>query len=229
ESWDTIELRSDLARHLDRTAFPATRERLLEILAAHQAEQRLLDLVSPLPEDATFANPGEGLRALGMPVEERPDWPARTQRRRDRHGGPGGPGPGGPGPASASGGARRHRERAAEELDEPLHDRGRVDDVAAVSLRLELGSLFGLEVAGVLVHVDPGAQAVPVQLGVELGGIDGGADPQRLHRARRGTGQQDGVVRQPAERLLVADERRERGRQATQQRVPPAFAGERDL
>jgi hypothetical protein len=72
ESWETIELRSDLARHLDRTAFPATRARLLEILAAHQAEQRLLDLVSPLPEDATFANLGELLHALGIPVEERP-------------------------------------------------------------------------------------------------------------------------------------------------------------
>lgn len=72
ESWETIELRSDLARHLDRTAFPATRARLLEVLAAHQAEQRLLDLVSPLPEDATFANLGELLDALGIPVEERP-------------------------------------------------------------------------------------------------------------------------------------------------------------
>ena len=72
ESWETIELRSDLARHLDRTAFPATRARLLEVLAAHQAEQRLLDLVSPLPEDATFANLGELLHALGIPVEERP-------------------------------------------------------------------------------------------------------------------------------------------------------------
>ena len=72
ESWETIELRSDLARHLDRTAFPATRARLLEILAEHQAEQRLLDLVSPLPEDATFANLGELLHALGIPVEERP-------------------------------------------------------------------------------------------------------------------------------------------------------------
>ena len=71
-SWETIELRSDLARHLDRTAFPATRARLLEVLAAHQAEQRLLDLVSPLPEDATFANLGELLHALGIPVEERP-------------------------------------------------------------------------------------------------------------------------------------------------------------
>ena len=72
ESWETIELRSDLARHLDRTAFPATRARLLEVLASHQAEQRLLDLVSPLPEDATFASLSELLHALGIPVEERP-------------------------------------------------------------------------------------------------------------------------------------------------------------
>jgi hypothetical protein len=72
EDWETIELRSDLARHLDRTAFPATRARLLEILTAHQAEQRLLDLVSPLPDGATFANLGELLRALGLPIEERP-------------------------------------------------------------------------------------------------------------------------------------------------------------
>src|SRR6266516_410602 len=72
ESWDTIELRSDLARHLDRTAFPATRERLLEILAAHQAEQRLLDLVSPLPEGATYASLAELLPAPGLPIEHRP-------------------------------------------------------------------------------------------------------------------------------------------------------------
>jgi hypothetical protein len=72
EDWDMIELRSDLARHLDRTAFPATREHLLEVLTAHQAEQRLLDLVSSLPEDARFANLGEVLRALGLPIEERP-------------------------------------------------------------------------------------------------------------------------------------------------------------
>src|SRR5260370_61642 len=37
EDWEAIELRSDLARHLDRTAFPATRAHLLETLAAHQA------------------------------------------------------------------------------------------------------------------------------------------------------------------------------------------------
>ncbi len=72
EDWEAIELRSDLARHLDRTAFPATRPRLLETLTQHQAEQRLLDLVSSLPDTATFASLGELLRALGLPIEERP-------------------------------------------------------------------------------------------------------------------------------------------------------------
>jgi Protein of unknown function (DUF2795) len=72
EDWDTLELRSDLARHLDRTAYPATRSHLLEVLASHQAEQRLLDLVSSLPEGTTYANLSELLRALGIPIEERP-------------------------------------------------------------------------------------------------------------------------------------------------------------
>jgi hypothetical protein len=72
EDWETIELRSNLARHLDRAAFPASRAHLLETLAGHQAEQPLLDLVSSLPESATFANLGELLRALGFPVEQRP-------------------------------------------------------------------------------------------------------------------------------------------------------------
>jgi Protein of unknown function (DUF2795) len=72
EDWETIELRSDLARHLDRTAFPATRAHVLDTLAAHQAEQRLLDLVSSLPADATFASLADLLAALGMPFEQRP-------------------------------------------------------------------------------------------------------------------------------------------------------------
>jgi hypothetical protein len=72
EDWETIELRSNLARHLDRTAFPATRAHLLETLASHQAEQRLLGLVSSLPADATLASLGELLRALGLPIEQRP-------------------------------------------------------------------------------------------------------------------------------------------------------------
>ncbi len=72
QDWETIELRSNLARHLDRAAFPASRAHLLETLAGHQAEQPLLDLVSSLPESATFANLGEVLGALGLPVEQRP-------------------------------------------------------------------------------------------------------------------------------------------------------------
>jgi hypothetical protein len=69
--WEAIELRSDLARHLDRTAFPATREGLLEILTAQFAEQRLLDLVSALPEGESYNTVGELAPALGLPVEER--------------------------------------------------------------------------------------------------------------------------------------------------------------
>jgi Protein of unknown function (DUF2795) len=72
EDWEAIELRSDLARHLDRTSFPASRAHLLETLAARQAEQRLLDMVSSLPAGASFASLGELVRAMGLPVEERP-------------------------------------------------------------------------------------------------------------------------------------------------------------
>ena len=72
EDWEAIELRSDLARHLDRTAFPETRAHLLETLTAYQAEQRLLDLVSSLPDGTTFTSLGELLKALGLPIEERP-------------------------------------------------------------------------------------------------------------------------------------------------------------
>jgi hypothetical protein len=72
EDWETIELRSALAAHLGRAAFPATRPKLLDTLRAHQAEQRLLDLVSAAPDDVTFANFGELVRALGLPVEHRP-------------------------------------------------------------------------------------------------------------------------------------------------------------
>jgi Protein of unknown function (DUF2795) len=72
EDWETIELRSDLATHLDRAVFPAARQKLLETLTAHQAEQRLVDLVSSVPGDVTFASFGELARALGIPVEHRP-------------------------------------------------------------------------------------------------------------------------------------------------------------
>lgn len=72
ENWGAIELRSELGRHLDRATFPATRAHLLETLTAHQAQDRLLDLVSSLPAEATFGSLLELLRALGVPQEERP-------------------------------------------------------------------------------------------------------------------------------------------------------------
>ncbi len=72
EDWDTIELRSALARHLDRHAFPASRDHLIETLESHQAEDRLVDLVAELPESARYANFHEVLEALGLPIEERP-------------------------------------------------------------------------------------------------------------------------------------------------------------
>jgi hypothetical protein len=70
--WEAITLRSDLARHLNRTSFPASRGQLLETLTARQAEQRLLDMVSSLPAGASFASLGELVRAMGLPIEERP-------------------------------------------------------------------------------------------------------------------------------------------------------------
>jgi hypothetical protein len=66
-----IEMRSELARHLDRTMFPAGREQLLQTLTNRQAEQPVLDLVSGLPARATVDNVGELSRAVGLPVEER--------------------------------------------------------------------------------------------------------------------------------------------------------------
>jgi hypothetical protein len=72
EDWQAIDLRTELARHLDRATFPATRAHLLHVLADHQAGQRLVDLVSALPGNANFASLSELLRALGLPVEHRP-------------------------------------------------------------------------------------------------------------------------------------------------------------
>jgi len=69
--FQAIELRSELARHLDRTTFPATREQLLRALLDRQAEQPVLDLVSSLPPRTTVDSVGELIRAAGLPVEER--------------------------------------------------------------------------------------------------------------------------------------------------------------
>lgn len=69
--FQAIELRSELARHLDRTTFPATREQLLRSLADRQADQPVLDLVSGLQPRTSVENIGELIRAVGLLVEER--------------------------------------------------------------------------------------------------------------------------------------------------------------
>jgi hypothetical protein len=69
EDWQGIELRSDLARQLNRADFPVTRERLLEILNRNLDDQRLLDLASALPDEARFDTLADLVQAMGLPVE----------------------------------------------------------------------------------------------------------------------------------------------------------------
>ena len=71
EDWEAVELRSDLARHLDRTAWPVTRGRLTEILTERGAGDRLLELAASLPEGQRYSSLRELLRALDLEPEER--------------------------------------------------------------------------------------------------------------------------------------------------------------
>lgn len=71
EDWEAVELRSDLARHLDRNVWPVTRGRLLEILAERQAGDRLQGLAASLPEGQRYGSLRELARALGLEFEQR--------------------------------------------------------------------------------------------------------------------------------------------------------------
>lgn len=66
-----IELRSDLARHLDHKVFPASRDRIIETLREHQATDQLIDFASGLPEGVTFERLHDVLVALNLPIETR--------------------------------------------------------------------------------------------------------------------------------------------------------------
>lgn len=59
-----IEFRSQLARHLDRSTFPADRKALTRGLAAHQAPEPLLEAVRGLRGDRTYRNVDEAARAV---------------------------------------------------------------------------------------------------------------------------------------------------------------------
>jgi hypothetical protein len=71
ENWDAVELRSDLARHLDRSVWPVSRKRLLEILTERNAGDRLLERAASLPAGHPYESLSEVLHALDLEPEER--------------------------------------------------------------------------------------------------------------------------------------------------------------
>ena len=71
ENWEAVELRSDLARHLDRTVWPVGRDRLLEILTERNAGDGLLELAGSLPKGQRYESLRELLLALDLEPEER--------------------------------------------------------------------------------------------------------------------------------------------------------------
>ena len=71
EDWQAVELRSDLARHLDRTDWPVTRDQLLQILTERNAGDRLLEVAATLSRGQRYHSLGELARALGLEPEQR--------------------------------------------------------------------------------------------------------------------------------------------------------------
>jgi hypothetical protein len=67
---DDIEVRSEIARFLDRAALPGSRDDLLASAEGHQATERVLDLLRQLPEGTQFENVQDVARALGLGTEE---------------------------------------------------------------------------------------------------------------------------------------------------------------
>jgi hypothetical protein len=70
ETPEGIEMRSELARHLDRATFPTDRDGLLAHLSSHNAPDRLLAEASRLPGGETFGALADVLAALGLPPRE---------------------------------------------------------------------------------------------------------------------------------------------------------------
>jgi hypothetical protein len=71
ENWEAVELRSDLARHLDRSVWPVSRKRLLEILTERNAGDQLLERAASLPAGHRYESLSEVLHALDLEPEER--------------------------------------------------------------------------------------------------------------------------------------------------------------
>ncbi|MGI5466942.1 DUF2795 domain-containing protein [Streptomyces sp. CA-132043] len=68
---DDVEIRSDLARHLDPSIYPADRATVLESLRGNNAPDSVLARAENLPGGQPFANVQDIARALGLGVEER--------------------------------------------------------------------------------------------------------------------------------------------------------------
>lgn len=67
-----VEERSDIARFLEPSRFPASRDDLIDVAREHFAPVHVLDALSELPEDATaYANVQQVWEALGGTAEER--------------------------------------------------------------------------------------------------------------------------------------------------------------
>ncbi|MDQ4098577.1 MAG: DUF2795 domain-containing protein [Actinomycetota bacterium] len=69
---DELEARSDLARHLDPSVFPADRDALRASAERNHAPDWVLDALRALPPDDTFPNTEAVWLALGGSRERRP-------------------------------------------------------------------------------------------------------------------------------------------------------------
>jgi hypothetical protein len=68
---DELELRSELAKRLRPSVFPANRQVLEDVAVDEQAPGPILDLIRRLPDGRTFENTADVWRALGGGVEGR--------------------------------------------------------------------------------------------------------------------------------------------------------------
>ena len=68
---DEVELRSELAKRLRTSAFPANRQVLEDVATEENAPGPILDLIRRLPDGRTFENTADVWKALGGTVEGR--------------------------------------------------------------------------------------------------------------------------------------------------------------
>lgn len=68
---DDAETRSLIAKHLDRIAFPGTRDQFLADAIEHNAPPAVINALRSLPEGTTFENMQQIWLALGGEPEER--------------------------------------------------------------------------------------------------------------------------------------------------------------